>query len=102
MYLGREIKKTSWTWAGIILISINYYYYLIIIIHIFNFLNFLNLKLLSLEMYYLRRSSSLSRIQKIRNTTIRSKMQAEQSVLDRNQRKQLKWCGHLLRMEDSY
>ena len=34
MYLGREIKKTTWTWAGKILISINNYYYLIIIIHI--------------------------------------------------------------------
>ena len=28
-------------------------------------------------------------------------MQAEQSVLDRIQRRQLKWYGHLLRMEDS-
>ena len=29
-------------------------------------------------------------------------MQAEQSILDRNQRKQLKWHGNLLRMEDSH
>ena len=35
MYLGREIKKKTWTWAGKILISIDYYYYLIIIIHNF-------------------------------------------------------------------
>ena len=28
-------------------------------------------------------------------------MQAEQSVLDRIQRKQLKWYGHLLKMDDS-
>ena len=28
-------------------------------------------------------------------------MQAEQSILDRIQRRQLKWYGHLLRMEDS-
>ena len=27
-------------------------------------------------------------------------MQAEQSMLDRIQRRQLKWYGHLLRMED--
>ena len=27
-------------------------------------------------------------------------MQAEQSILDNIQRRQLKWCGHLLRMED--
>ena len=34
------------------------------------------------------------------NNTIRSKMQAEQSILDGIQTKQLKWYGHLLRMED--
>ena len=28
-------------------------------------------------------------------------MQAEQSILDRIQRRHLKWYGHLLRMEDS-
>ena len=43
----------------------------------------------------------MSRLQKIRNTAIRNKMQAEQSILDRIQRRQLKWYGHLLRMEDS-
>ena len=29
-------------------------------------------------------------------------MQAEQSILNRIQRRQLKWYGHLLRMEDSH
>ena len=43
----------------------------------------------------------MSRLQKIPNTAIRNKMQAEQSILDRIQRRQLKWYGHLLRMEDS-
>ena len=39
MYLGRENKKTTWTWAAEkILISINYYYYLNIIIHVFIYL----------------------------------------------------------------
>ena len=36
---------------------------------------------------------------KIPDTTIKSKMQIEQSILDRIQRRQLKWYGHLLRME---
>ena len=36
-----------------------------------------------------------------KNTTIRSKIQAEQSILDRIQRMELKWYGHLFRMEDS-
>ena len=52
-------------------------------------------------MDYLRRSARVSRLQKIPNTAIRNKMQAEQSILDRIQRKQLKWYGHLLRMEGS-
>ena len=46
-------------------------------------------KLLDLEMDYLRRSTGVSRLQKIPNTTIRSKMQAEQSILARIQRRQL-------------
>ena len=29
-------------------------------------------------------------------------MQPEQSILDRIQRRQLKWYGHLLRMENSH
>ena len=39
MYLDREIKKSTCIWAGKILISINYYYYLIIIIPITLFIN---------------------------------------------------------------
>ena len=48
-------------------------------------------KLIALEMDYLRRSARVSRLQKIPNTVIRSKMQAEQSILDGIQRRQLKW-----------
>ena len=58
-------------------------------------------KLLALEMDYLRRSARVSRLQKIPITAIRIKMQAEQSILDRIQKRQIKWYGHLLRMEDS-
>ena len=52
-------------------------------------------KLLALEIDYLR-SARVSRLQKIPNTIIKSKMQAEQSILDRIKRRQLKWYGHLL------
>ena len=58
-------------------------------------------KLLALEMDYLRRSANVSRLQIIPITTIRSKIQAEQSILDRTHRRQLKWYEHRLRMEDS-
>ena len=44
-------------------------------------------KLLALEMYCLRISARVSRLQKNRNTTIRS--QVEQSILDRIQTRQL-------------
>ena len=40
-------------------------------------------------------------LQKIPNVTIRSKMKEQQSILYRNQRRQLKWYGYLLRMKDS-
>ena len=53
-------------------------------------------------MDYLRRSARVLRLQKkIPNSTIRSKMQPEQSILNRIQRRHLKWYGHILRMEDS-
>ena len=58
-------------------------------------------KLLALEMDYLKRSARVSRLQKIPNITIWSKMQAEQSILGRIQRRQLNWYWHLHRMEDS-
>ena len=50
-------------------------------------------KLLALEMDYFRRSARMFRLQQIPTTTIRSKILAEQSILDRIQRRQLKWYG---------
>ena len=50
-------------------------------------------------MYSYKDSRGVSRLQKIPNTTIRSKIQAEQSVLDRIQRRQLKCYGHLRLLE---
>ena len=52
-------------------------------------------KLLALEMDYLRTSTTVSRLQGIPNTAIRNKMQAEQSILGRIQRRQLKWYDHI-------
>ena len=43
----------------------------------------------------------MPRLQKVSNITIRWKIQEEKSILDMVQRKQLKWYGHHLRMEDS-
>ena len=44
-------------------------------------------KLLALEMDYLRMSAKVSRLQKIPNTAIRNKMQAEKSILRQNSKK---------------
>ena len=49
-------------------------------------------------MDYLRRPARVSRLKKIPNTASRNKIQAEQSILDRIQRRQLKWYGHLLKI----
>ena len=51
-------------------------------------------------MDYVRFSARESRLQKIPNTTIRSKMQAENWILDRVQRKQLQLYGHLRKEEE--
>ena len=51
----------------------------------------INRTLLALEIDYLRRSVRVSSLQKIPNTTIRGETQAEQSILGRIQRWQLKW-----------
>ena len=51
-------------------------------------------------MDYLRRSGRVSRLQKIPNTTIRSKIQAEQSILYRIQRSN--WNGMNTYLELSF
>ena len=47
-------------------------------------------KLLALEMDYLRRSAKVSRLQKIPNTAIRIKMQAEKINFKQNSKKVIK------------
>ena len=56
---------------------------------------------LALEMDYLR-SARVCSLQKISTTTIGSKMQAEQSTLNKIQRRQTKWYEHLLKVDESH
>ena len=42
-----------------------------------------------------------AQITNIRNTSIKNKIKAEQSILERIQTRELNLYGHLLRMEDS-
>lgn len=58
-------------------------------------------KVLAVEMDYLRRSSRTSRRERVTNVQIRNSMAATETVIDRIQKRSLKWFGHLLRMEDT-
>ena len=56
-------------------------------------------KLLSSEMMYWRRSSGLTLMDRVRNDTIRQRMKVENTIMDSIKEKQLKWYGHLRRMD---
>jgi hypothetical protein len=57
-------------------------------------------KLNSIEMDFWRRSARISRKDTIRNTIIKQKMNVTRSILDDINTKQLKWYGHIQRMEE--
>jgi hypothetical protein len=52
------------------------------------------------EMDFLRRSGRVSRLEHISNQEIRTRMNAEESIIDRIKNKGLSWFGHVLRMEE--
>jgi len=51
-------------------------------------------------MDFWRRSARISRKDKIRKTIVKHKMNITRSLLDDIKTKQLKWCGHVQRMEE--
>ena len=57
-------------------------------------------KLNSTEMDFWRRSARISRKDKIRNNIIKPKMNVTRSLLEDIKTKQLKWYGHVQRMEE--
>jgi hypothetical protein len=57
-------------------------------------------KLNSTEMDFWQRSARISRKDKIRNTIIKQKMKVTRSLLDDIKTKQLRWYGHVQRMEE--
>jgi hypothetical protein len=57
-------------------------------------------RLQAVEMDYLRRSARVSRLQHVNNQEIRTRMNAEESKIDRIKNKCLTWLGHVLRMEE--
>ena len=54
----------------------------------------------SIEMDFWRRSARISWTDKIRNTIIKQKMNVTRSLLEDIKTKQLKWYGHVQRMEE--
>lgn len=53
----------------------------------------------AVEIDYLRRIRRTSRLERVQNEQIRSKMKAKETMIDRIEKKSLKLFGHLLRME---
>ena len=60
----------------------------------------LNSKLQSTETDFLRRSTRCSKLDKIRNATIRQKMNFNETIMQFVGNKQLQWFGHAKRMAE--
>jgi len=58
-------------------------------------------KIGAIEMGWLRRILGVSRIQRLRNDFIRSKLKQEETLCERIEKRRLRWFGHVERMEDS-
>jgi hypothetical protein len=57
-------------------------------------------KLLATEMDYLRRSTRISRMDRIRNETIKTKMGMQKDILQEIEEQQLRWYGHVMRIAE--
>jgi hypothetical protein len=57
-------------------------------------------QLLATEMDYLRGSARISRMDRIRDETIRTKMGLKKDILREMEEQQLRWYGHITRMEN--
>jgi hypothetical protein len=51
-------------------------------------------------MDYLRRSAKISRTDRIRNETIRTKIGMKKDILQEIEEQQLRWYGHVMRLDD--
>lgn len=52
------------------------------------------------EMYYHQRSARISKLDRVHNDEIRNRTKVKQTVVERVERKELKWFRHLLGMDD--
>lgn len=51
-----------------------------------------------MEMDYLRRGARVSRLERRINEEIKLRMEAEETIIDKIEKRELKWFGYLLRM----
>ncbi|XP_030761519.1 uncharacterized protein LOC115886486 [Sitophilus oryzae] len=58
-------------------------------------------RVLAVEMDYLRRSARVSRLQRVRNEEIRNRTSAQETLIQRIEKRGLRWFRHLMRMEDT-
>lgn len=52
------------------------------------------------EINYWRRCCSVTKLEHVRNTVIRERMEVDRSLIDSIETKKLLWYGHLKRMEE--
>ena len=52
------------------------------------------------EMDFFRRSCRRSKLDRVRNETIRAEMNIDRTIIDEIERRQLTWFGHVKRLED--
>ncbi|XP_071644241.1 uncharacterized protein [Temnothorax longispinosus] len=54
----------------------------------------------AVEMDYLRRGAGVSRLSRVKNEEVRNRMEAEKTIIERIEKRQLCWFGHLMRMSE--
>ncbi|XP_030765921.1 uncharacterized protein LOC115889932 [Sitophilus oryzae] len=59
------------------------------------------IKLLAVEMDAIRRSARTSRLDRVRNGTIRDKMGRQKTIVEEIKSAQLNWYGHVRRMDNT-
>ncbi|KAK4876924.1 hypothetical protein RN001_009430 [Aquatica leii] len=58
-------------------------------------------KIMAVEMDHLRRSARKPRLEHVRNDEIRRTMEVTETIIERIEKRSLKWFGHILRMEEN-
>jgi hypothetical protein len=96
MWWDKHIRKDTKTYIGKVLVESVLLYGN----EIWTLNEYYRKRLQAVEMDYLRKSAGVSRLEHTSNQEIRTRMNAEESIIDRIKNKGLDWFGHVLRMEE--